>query len=85
MFKVNNKDTRKTNTTNYEVVNLKAKILKVGNIKKQAIKDTACEKQKLTTSDQSGSIPLNHFSTVSYFYTPSKRQKTIGFLTFSGV
>ena len=27
---------------------------------------------------------LTHFSPVSYFYTPRKRQKTKGFLTFSG-
>ena len=29
-------------------------------------------------------IPLTHFSPMSHFYTPRKRQKTIGFLTFSG-
>ena len=28
---------------------------------------------------------LTHFSPVSHFYTPWKRQKTFGFLTFSGV
>ena len=27
---------------------------------------------------------LTHFSPMSHFYTPRKRQKTIGFLTFSG-
>ena len=27
---------------------------------------------------------LTHFSPVSHFYTPWKRQKTKGFLTFSG-
>ena len=27
---------------------------------------------------------LTHFSPMSHFYTPEKRQKTIGFLTFSG-
>ena len=27
---------------------------------------------------------LTHFSPVSHFYTPWKRQKTFGFLTFSG-
>ena len=27
---------------------------------------------------------LTHFSSVSHFYTPWKRQKTFGFLTFSG-
>ena len=27
---------------------------------------------------------LTHFSPVSHFYTPRKRQKTFGFLTFSG-
>ena len=27
---------------------------------------------------------LTHFSPMSHFYTPWKRQKTIGFLTFSG-
>ena len=29
-------------------------------------------------------VSLIHFSPVSYFYTPCKRQKTKGFLTFSG-
>ena len=29
-------------------------------------------------------VDLNHFSPKSYFYTPWKRQKTKGFLTFSG-
>ena len=29
-------------------------------------------------------VTLTHFSPVSYFYTPRKRQKTFGFLTFSG-
>ena len=28
---------------------------------------------------------LTHFSPMSHFYTPWKRQKTIGFLTFSGI
>ena len=28
--------------------------------------------------------PVSHFSPVSHFYTPSKRQKTFGFQTFSG-
>ena len=27
---------------------------------------------------------LTHFSPMSHFYTPRKRQKTYGFLTFSG-
>ena len=27
---------------------------------------------------------LTHFSPISHFYTPWKRQKTYGFLTFSG-
>ena len=27
---------------------------------------------------------LNHFSLMSHFYTPSKRQNTFVFLTFSG-
>ena len=30
-------------------------------------------------------LTLTHFSPVSHFYTPWKRQKTFGFLTFSGV
>ena len=29
-------------------------------------------------------LNLTHFSPVSHFYTPWKRQKTFGFLTFSG-
>ena len=29
-------------------------------------------------------VLLTHFSLVSHFYTPWKRQKTFGFLTFSG-
>ena len=29
-------------------------------------------------------LHLIHFSPVSHFYTPWKRQKTFGFLTFSG-
>ena len=29
-------------------------------------------------------IALTHFSPVSHFYTPWKRQKTYGFLMFSG-
>ena len=29
-------------------------------------------------------IILTHFSAVSHFYTPRKRQKTKGFMTFSG-
>ena len=29
-------------------------------------------------------VPLTHFSPVSHFYTPWKRQKTKGFLKFSG-
>ena len=32
----------------------------------------------------SGNDFLTHFSPVSHFYTPLKRQKTFGFLTFSG-
>ena len=30
------------------------------------------------------SAALTHFSPVLHFYTPWKRQKTFGFLTFSG-
>ena len=29
-------------------------------------------------------VLLTHFNLVSHFYTPWKRQKTFGFLTFSG-
>ena len=38
----------------------------------------------LPTSQIYGSTPLKYFSPVSHFYTPWKRQKTKGFLTYSG-
>ena len=41
-----------------------------------------CLKTEYQTSEMS--LVLTHFSPVSHFYTPWKRQKTYGFLTFSG-
>ena len=37
-----------------------------------------------TPLQKKGSFPLTHFSLMSHFYTPWKRQKIIGFPTFSG-
>ena len=45
---------------------------------------TETENLDLTSNNEHDWIPLTHFSPVSHFYIPWKRQKTKGFLMFSG-
>ena len=77
MFKVNNKDAYFTPCSNVSVVNFERV-----NASRAAF--LAKIMMQRTRNADFNSIRLTHFNLMFHFSTPSKRQKTFGFLTFSG-
>ena len=59
-------------------------VLTTVNGKEKSIEDLNGKIQSLLITDTDLTDELTHFSPVSHFCTPWKRQKTFGFLTFSG-